>query len=327
MRAMLSVDDVKALIIAGKRLLLAGDESLLRQLPKGDWVGGTIPYFIGETGGVMTHKKMFASVLPPEVSAFDVRFYDEARLPEIVADESSHGFSFLIIPAFTKIHQSFAENVQSYAGIFDRPLVGWVAGVALDEIGRKQPKVVDGRTGRWSADCALCLHADLIENVAAEIGIVNPFVQGNGDTITVDRPGFRITDARVNDQPVNLAEYFLSHGIVGRLPLVADYSGAMVNVSIKSVNQMESCVEFYAPLFPHIEYRLAVPIDDYEAAFASEFSKICAEPALSMNCILNYVYGKLEGKHTGDFVGPITFGEIAYGLLNQTLVYMVLRNT
>ncbi len=38
--------------------------------------------------------------------------------------------------------------------------------------------------------------------------------------------------------------------------------------------------------------------------------------------MLNYVYGKLEGRHTGKLTGPITFGEIAYQLLNQTLVYL-----
>jgi hypothetical protein len=37
---------------------------------------------------------------------------------------------------------------------------------------------------------------------------------------------------------------------------------------------------------------------------------------------LNYLYGKLEGRKTGDLTGPITFGEIAFQLLNQTLVYL-----
>lgn len=327
MRALLSVEEVKALLIAGERLLLAGDEGLLRQLPKGLWVGGTIPYFIGEMGGVMTREKMFVTVLPPEIVTFETRFYDESQLPGLVADEPCHGFSFLIIPAFTTIHQSFAENVQNYPSIFDRPLVGWIAGVALDEIGKKSPRVVDGQTGQWSEDSAICLHAGLSENLAAEVGIVNPFTQGDGDTITVDRPGFRLREAYVNGKPVNLAEYFLSHDIDGRLPLVANYSGAMVNVSIKSVDPVAKHVAFYAPLFPNIDYRLALPVDDYLATFTKEFSKICAEPTLSVNCILNFIYGSLEGKRTGDFMGPITFGEIAYGLLNQTLVYMVLRKT
>jgi len=49
--AMLSLEEVTEKIIEGKRLLLAGDERLLLQLPAGDWIAGTIPYFMTEEGG------------------------------------------------------------------------------------------------------------------------------------------------------------------------------------------------------------------------------------------------------------------------------------
>jgi len=49
------------------------------------------------------------------------------------------------------------------------------------------------------------------------------------------------------------------------------------------------------------------------------------EASFSCNCILNYLYGELEGKHTGQVVGPMTFGEVAYQLLNQTMVQMTLE--
>jgi len=48
--------------------------------------------------------------------------------------------------------------------------------------------------------------------------------------------------------------------------------------------------------------------------------------AFACNCILNYLYGKLEGKKTGDITGPITFGEIAHQLLNQTMVRLYLHD-
>ncbi len=38
--------------------------------------------------------------------------------------------------------------------------------------------------------------------------------------------------------------------------------------------------------------------------------------------MLNYLYGELEGRRTGAVVGPMTYGEIGYQLLNQTLVYI-----
>ena len=37
-------------------------------------------------------------------------------------------------------------------------------------------------------------------------------------------------------------------------------------------------------------------------------------------CILNCLFGELEGKAIGGVAGPATFGEIAYQLLNQTMV-------
>ena len=43
-KTMMTKEEVKALIEAGKTLLLAGSESLLADLPKGRWIGGTIPY-------------------------------------------------------------------------------------------------------------------------------------------------------------------------------------------------------------------------------------------------------------------------------------------
>ncbi len=46
----------------------------------------------------------------------------------------------------------------------------------------------------------------------------------------------------------------------------------------------------------------------------------------SCNCILNFVYSNLEGLKTGQMVGPITFGEVAYQLVNQTLVYLTIYN-
>jgi hypothetical protein len=41
---------------------------------------------------------------------------------------------------------------------------------------------------------------------------------------------------------------------------------------------------------------------------------------MGCNCILNFMFGELEGKAIGGVQGPVTFGEIAYQLLNQTMV-------
>lgn len=318
-------DETAALIRSGRNALLAGDEALLRQLPRGNWVGGTCPYFIGEEGGTMSREKIFVTVLPDEVTAIATRFYDARELRTIAADGPDNGFTFLIIPAFAPVHQSFAENVRDYAGIFDRPLLGWIAGSALKDADRGKPLVFDGRSGESSTEHAVAVHATLRPRVVAEIGIVNLFTPDGGDSITVDKAGFSCTDACVNGVSTNLAQYLVDAKVDTRLPLVADYFDAMVNVSVRSIDATRGEVSFYAPLFPNVTYRLARPVENYEAAFSREVRRIGAVPTLAMNCILNYTYGALEGKCAGDIRCPVTFGEIAYGLLNQTLVYMVLR--
>jgi hypothetical protein len=39
---------------------------------------------------------------------------------------------------------------------------------------------------------------------------------------------------------------------------------------------------------------------------------------IAYNCVLNHLYGKLEGTQAG-LPGPFTFGAITYQLLNQTM--------
>ncbi|MDR3518168.1 MAG: hypothetical protein P4M00_20405 [Azospirillaceae bacterium] len=327
MNKLCTFEETAAYIESGERLLLAGDETVLRHLPLGQWIGGTTPYFIGNKGGIVTREKVLVSSLPRTVTAITTRLYDEQQIRNIAAEGPDHGFTFLIIPAFSSLLQGFSKNVRDYPGIFNRPLMGWVSGVAPDDPALIQPYVVDGRTGEWSSERAVALHGTLENRVVAEIGIVNPFTQGAGDVITVDKAGFTFGHAYVNGVLVNLARYLKEQNIDMKLPLVADYLGAMVNVSIRSVDPERGHSVFYAPLFPDIEYKIAIPVDDYENVFAKTMKNVGTDPMVAVSCILNYVHGHLDWQQFGSIHGPISFGEIAYGLLNQTLVYMVLRRT
>ena len=93
----------------------------------------------------------------------------------------------------------------------------------------------------------------------------------------------------------------------------------MINVSVQEVKDNE--VAFYAPVFKDVEYRFAEPLSDYVSDFRKALP-VSVEPVFACNCILNFLYSELEGKKTEKMEGPITFGEIAYQLLNQTLVYL-----
>jgi hypothetical protein len=322
MKSVMTVQDASELIRSGKRILVAGDESLLATLPRGEWIGATIPYFMSEEGGLFARDRVQITELPEFIHTATVKMYAPDEMEKIPADYKANGFSFVVVPGFSEAHQRFAHDCSNWPGVFDRPLVGWVAGFDLKDMGKVTAKVYNGQTGETSSTKAAVMHVDLPANMYAKANIINLFHQGKGDTITFASSGFEATDCFVNGEKKNFAEYVESHKINTQQPLVADYAGAMVNVSFQTVDAKAGKVTLYAPVFPGVEYKIADPVVDYEASFRKEFDGKEIKPIFTCNCILNYLYANLEGKKTGNLLGPITFGEIAYMLLNQTLVYL-----
>lgn len=326
MSQMKSVSEVTALIESGKWLALAGDEDLLAQLPKGNWIGGTIPYFMTEEGGLQTKEKIFVDELKGLCDDSSISTYNVATMPRIVADGPENGYSLIILPAGSEAHSIYAKQAPNYSGLFLRPIIGWVAGVDLADLGKKAPKVFNGVTGRALKNEAVVLHASLPQDKLVTIDIINLFVQGDGDSIVFEEDGFTVKTAFINGKRTSLAKYIAAKDIDTKLPLVADYNGAMVNLAFQSVDQETDEVTFYAPVFTGLEYKIAKPVEDYVKEFGTLVKDMDTDVVFCCNCILNYLYSSLEGKKTGHFVGPITFGEIAYQLLNQTLTYMTITD-
>jgi hypothetical protein len=324
---MYSINDVKDMITAGKRLLLAGDEAALRALPNGSWIGGTIPYFMAAQGGVCTKKSIFATPLPEYVLRVQTKIYDEKTIANVYNDAPEQGFSTMIIPASSATHLDFALNAPQFENFATRPLIGWISGVLLDDLGTVTPKVFDGTQGKAFENAAVVLNAELPEDKLVDIGILNIFEQGGGDTITFPKNGFSTQEAVVNGNTVNFADYLAEKEVDTKLPLVADLFGAMINTSFKGVDEANKQVDFYAPVFEGIEYKIASPVGDYVKDFQNRIPQGAGDHLVfSCNCILNYLYAGLEGKKTAGFIGPVTFGEIAYQLLNQTLAYLTIED-
>jgi hypothetical protein len=318
-----SAAETADLIRTGKPLLLAGDEAVLRTLPSGNWIAGSIPYFMGDQGGTFDRKGIGITELPGDARLEGIREYDADSLARVFEDGSEHGFSVIILPAASEVHQAFAMNAQDYPGFATRPLIGWIAGVALDELGTASPKVFDGKGARILADRAVVMHLSLPAGRGVEVGIVNLFQAGPGPVLRFPEGGFSVTEAEVDGRKVRLADFLKDIQADTRFPLVADKYGSYINTSFKAVDHESGLVEFFAPVFPDTDYHLAAPVGDYVTAFGDRLPADASQGLVfSCNCILNYLYGELDGKRTGDFEGPITFGEIAYQLLNQTLVYL-----
>jgi len=324
---MYKIDEVISMIRQGKKLLLAGDEELLKKLPVGNWIGGSIPYFMAESGGIVSKDYILVNEIPSFVKEINCKSYDIATIKNVYKDGFDNGFSVIIIPGFSETHLSFAINAPDYKGFASKPLIGWISGVLLDELKGKTAKTFIGSGKSMSDKDAVVMHVNLPPEKYAEISTINIFEQGDGDTIEFPESGFKVKDAIINGIKQNFADYVISKQLDVRLPLVADYSGMMFNISFQTINKEEKTVDFYAPVFKGVTYRQAAQIKDY----IKQFSQLIPDSGVqdivfSCNCILNFLYSELEGKKTGTITGPITFGEIAYQLLNQTMVNIEVKD-
>ena len=185
---------VASQIGSGKSLFLAGDENLLKRLPKGNWIGGTIPYFMDRRGddnqGLDLHDGGH-------------RLGDRRR-DFLVRGEGSCPASFRKRPTTASPSSSFRLRAQptsatrgtppAMKGIFLKPIIGWISGVDLNDLGKISPKVFNGATGESSDAKAIAMHLTLASGKQASIGIVNLFRQGSGDVIAFDEESFSLVE-------------------------------------------------------------------------------------------------------------------------------------
>jgi len=315
-----NLDEAIKLIREDKLLHIAADESLLKQLPKGKWIAGTTPYFITDQGGITCKDKLFVNEISCAVD-FKIAVYDRNNILDITKDAYPNGMSFLIMPFASDVAILYAKEAPYSNDLLMNPTVGWISGYDLST--DSVAKVYDGITGTSYSDKAVALHISLPDDKMTLLGIVNIFDIDENDTkIEFTEDALSVTKCLVNGKEVILADYIEENKIDTQLPLVADYNSVLVNVSIKSISKESKTVDFYAPVFAGKEYRFAHSVSNYAASFNEHLQGLKdVNPVFSCNCILNYLYGKLDGKATPPFAGPVTFGEIAYQLLNQTLVY------
>ncbi|MET4693199.1 DUF6976 family protein [Endozoicomonas lisbonensis] len=320
MKKLQSVKEVIQLIEAGKVLSLAGDERVLSQLPEGNWVAGSTPYFMGESQGEFSQEKVYVDEISDDATQHKIITYDKQSLPSFTRDRFDNGYTILVIPAFSEVHSDFALHADGYDFLYDNPVLGWVSGIDLNS--SDTPKVYDGSTGTELTDGVVALHVELPTNKMPQLEIINIHTPDpDSPVIEFDTDAFEAGDCLVNGEKVNFAEYVTAHSIDTKVPLTSNYSGAIINTCIKEVNTDDGKVSFYAPVFAGRRYRFARPLADYATEFANSLPQENTDMQFSCNCILNFLYGELEGKRAG-FPGPITFGEIGYRLLNQTMTYL-----
>jgi len=310
-------EEVSAMIRAGHNLLLAGDAKLLSQLPAGNWIGGSTPYFIlYPENRTTSFDEIFVTQLPDFITTVEVREYDETNIQNIFLDGPQNGFTIVIMPFASPVAVEYSINATNYENFAVHPVCGWLTGLPLDIIMTEKSYSASGIGPNLFSDKAVAMHISLPETKYAEIKIFNPYKQGNGDSIMFEESSLLVKDAIINGEKRNFAEYLRAIGYDMLMPLVANYSGAMINDVVCAMDG--DVVPMSAPVFKHVDYRFAV-VDEAIAEPSLMNDKI----VFSITCIGNFLQPDICAQYLRKMNGPVVFGEIAYQQIGQTTVYVI----
>lgn len=325
---LLDLRTTSELIRGGRVLVISGEEELLEKLPKGNWIGGTMPYFyLKNERGRMEKSKVFVSDFTESINDFKILSVDEASLSSFSLSSFDNGFSFLILPSLQSIHQSFAINAHYYPDIKKNPLIGVIAGTDLKEFKNGRLSMTfNGDTKQSSSSDGVVLHCSLLPSKIAKVGVINLYERSDEFCIEVFDNTFVVRDCLLNGELGNLYQFLKGNKIDINRPLVCDYDGLSVNVSFQFLKDATKEVVFYAPLLKNRKYYFSKKPENYKQAFQDQIADILErEKLIIYNCIslVNYINGELNKSDIG-FSGAATFGEIAYSLLNQTFIYLAI---
>ena len=315
-----TLPEVKSYIESGAVCIISGHENLLKQLPKGNWIGATISRFLDVDGGIISENKLFVVDLSNYISDFKIRLYNENQISDMLADGFDNGFLYVLMPMQSKVHMKYGTSAFMETDLFRNPVVGWIAGACPNIV------VVNGETGEMSGSLAVAIHCQLPEDKKAHIEIVSPFVQGDGDTFVFTDYSFEVKDCYINGKLENMLEYWKSNNIDARLPLVSNMSGALINVNLADFDEVNGIVNLGAAVIPGVKYKIAKQLPDYAGTFKANIPTETDSIVSSINCYANFEYLELKGQKLGNLTGPFGHGEIAYLLLNQTTVNLYIIN-
>ncbi len=322
-RKLYSIQEAERFILNGQKMVITGDENALDKLPEGNWIGGTIPYFMDIDKGKENREMVFIDDQSDLAIDFNIKAYNIENQANLASEGFENGYSIIIIPSNSKSLFDFSLNSFSYPDMFQNPVFGYISGTHLDDLGHKKAKIYNGQTKEKFDDGIIALNIKLPDNKVGRIEIANIFEQDDlSDEITFPKSGFTQDTCFVNGIEKNFADYLkeINHDL--RFPLIVNQNGALINKSLQSIDEQNRVVNFYAPVFKHEVYRLAKKLDNYGDHFATILPDNL-KTNFACNCILNYLYGDFS-KQKFNLTYATTFGEIGYQLLNQTLIYLAI---
>jgi len=321
-RKLYTKQEVIKFISEGKKMVLSASEKMLDQLPKGNWIGGTSPYFMDADVGKFTEEKIFVDDFTHIATDFKIEKFDKDNIKNIAINSFQNGFTVLIIPGDSDTLFEFGINSFTYDKIFNNPVVGFIAGFDLDKIGELTPKVYNGQLNEKISNDGVAIHIKLPDNKVARAEILNlDTINRTSPKIKFPTTSFTQSECTINGEKANIADYLSQIEYKEGLPIIADYNGALINRDIKVIDKEKKEVAFFSPVFHDEIYYLANVIENYHELFGEKLKTENLNIQYSVICVSYYLLGNLENKKI-QAEGVFAFGEIAFQLLNQTLVFL-----
>lgn len=321
-RKLYTKEEVIKFISEGKKMVLSAGENILDQLPKGDWIAGTSPYFMNTDAGICTENKIFVDDFTNTVEDVKIKKYNKNNIKNIAVDAFENGLTVLILSMDSDTLVEFSINSFNYEEIFTNPIVGFVAGCNFEELSKTCPKSYNGQTGEKYNEEAVAIHFKLPHNKVARTEIINlETIDENSPQIQFPKTSFIQSECTIDGKEYNIADFLHKKNYKENYPIIANYSGALINRDVKKIDVENGEVSFYAPVFSDETYYLANLVDNYQELFINKASTRDFNITYSCACVSYYLMGNLENKKI-DIEGVFAFGEIAFQLLNKTMVYV-----
>ncbi len=306
----------------GRIMLLSGSAEALSGLPKGNWIAGTTHYFVDSIGKV-DEEHIFVDDFTLVAQKAKIATYDESNIKDIAKNGFKNGFVVMVLPIDSKVYIDFANNSLSFEGMFDNPVVGYVAATKMEDYGKKSPYVAAGLDGKLSNSIAAALYVELPDYLTARAEIVNfDTIDADSPTLVFPKTGFVQSECTINGKPGNIADYFenvVKPKLGGYTQMITSQNGALINRDVKVVDVAKGEVSFFSPVIADDDYHLVKNGADYLQMFNTALASKRSDVLTCFSCVSYFFGGKFEGKGVCKN-GVYAFGEIGYQVLNKTIV-------
>ncbi len=322
-----TLEELTALITRGSILVVAATQELLRKLPQGNWVGGLANRFAVEGECIEDNNRLFAFDLTESISGFQIRSYLPHGLGSMYKEHYQHGFSVVLLPAFSKTLSYFSLMSSVQTAGDSVPLCGWVSGIDLEGNNAAEPLAVDGSIPYSYHDRAVVLHCAVPFRMEISADLVCPFIPGDGDSIVFESSGFVMREAIINGTRQPLAPYWQNLAAQGRTgPLITQLRGIPVTVAALPPYGKHA-ITFCSSVLPNLEYRMAAPVASLAGEFQRLSQSIPTDPLISLYSPQSFMASSSQGRNPfGLGNGIFTLGEIGSLLFNLTDIHLTVTD-